>query len=88
MGIINIVRCLDMKDGRVVKGVHFVDLNDAGDPVEDAAYYQREGADELAMFDIAANVKNKKTILEWVKNVSAVIDIPLTRRGYFHLRRH
>lgn len=70
-----------MKDGRVVKGVHFVDLKDAGDPVENAAYYQREGADELAMLDIAATIENRKTRLEWVKNVSAVIDIPLTMGG-------
>lgn len=73
--------CLDMKNGRVVKGVHFVDLKDAGDPVENAAYYQKEGADELAMLDIAATLENRKTRLEWVKNVSGVIDIPLTVGG-------
>jgi cyclase len=81
MGIIKIMPCLDMKNGRVVKGVHFVDLKDAGDPVENAAYYQREGADELAMLDIAATVEDRKTRLEWVKNVSSVIDIPLTMGG-------
>jgi cyclase len=81
MGIIKIMPCLDMKDGRVVKGVHFVDLKDAGDPVENAAFYQREGADELAMLDIAATVEDRKTRLEWVKNVSSVIDIPLTMGG-------
>ncbi len=73
--------CLDMKDGRVVKGVHFVNLKDAGDPVENAAYYQKEGADELAMLDIAATLENRKTRLEWVKNVSSVITIPLTVGG-------
>ncbi len=73
--------CLDMKDGRVVKGVHFVNLKDAGDPVENAANYQREGADELAMLDIAATVENRKTRLGWVKDVSSVIDIPLTVGG-------
>jgi len=78
---IKIMPCLDMKDGRVVKGVHFVDLKDAGDPVENAESYQNEGADELAMLDIAATVENRKTRLEWVKNVSAVIDIPLTVGG-------
>jgi cyclase len=78
---IKIMPCLDMKNGRVVKGVHFVDLKDAGDPVENAAYYQKEGADELAMLDIAATVENRKTRLEWVKNVSAVINIPLTVGG-------
>jgi cyclase len=81
MGLITIMPCLDMKEGRVVKGVHFVDLKDAGDPVENAAFYQREGADELAMLDIAATLENRKTRLAWVKAVSAVIDIPLTVGG-------
>lgn len=81
MNIVKIMPCLDMKDGRVVKGIHFVDLKDAGDPVENAAYYQGEGADELAMLDIAATVENRKTRLEWVKNVSSVIDMPLTVGG-------
>jgi cyclase len=81
MNTVKIMPCLDMKDGRVVKGIHFVDLKDAGDPVENAAYYQKEGADELAMLDIAATVENRKTRLEWVKNVSSVIDIPLTVGG-------
>jgi cyclase len=79
--MIRIMPCLDMKDGRVVKGVHFADLRDAGDPVASAALYQQEGADELAMLDIAATLENRKTRLEWVKNVSAVIDIPLTVGG-------
>ena len=70
-----------MKEGRVVKGVHFVDLKDAGDPVQNAAFYEKEGADELAMLDIAATVENRKTRLEWVKNVSSVIHIPLTVGG-------
>lgn len=78
---IRIMPCLDMKEGRVVKGIHFVDLKDAGDPVENASLYQREGADELAMLDIAATVENRKTRLEWVSNVSSVIDIPLTVGG-------
>ncbi|OGP51215.1 MAG: imidazole glycerol phosphate synthase subunit HisF [Deltaproteobacteria bacterium RBG_13_43_22] len=78
---IKIMPCLDMKEGRVVKGVHFVDLKEAGDPVENAAFYQAEGADELAMLDIAATLENRKTRLEWVKNVSAVLDIPLTVGG-------
>jgi cyclase len=81
MGPIKIMPCLDMKEGRVVKGVHFVDLKDAGDPVQNAAFYQREGADELAMLDIAATVENRKTRLEWIKAVSEVIDIPLTVGG-------
>lgn len=81
MEIIKIMPCLDMKDGKVVKGIHFVDLKDAGDPVENAAFYQKEGADELAMLDIAATLENRKTRLEWVTNVSSVISIPLTVGG-------
>jgi cyclase len=81
MGMIKIMPCLDMKEGRVVKGIHFVDLMDAGDPVENAVFYEKEGADELAMLDIAATVENRKTRLEWVKNVSSVIHIPLTVGG-------
>lgn len=81
MSTVKIMPCLDMKNGRVVKGIHFVELKDAGDPVEIAAYYQKEGADELAMLDIAATLENRKTRLEWVSNVSTVIDIPLTVGG-------
>jgi cyclase len=79
--MVKIMPCLDMKNGRVVKGVHFVDIKDAGDPVENAAFYQREGADELAMLDIAATLENRKTRLEWVRGVAAVITIPLTVGG-------
>ncbi len=78
---VKIIPCLDMKDGRVVKGVHFVGLRDAGDPVENALRYQEEGADELAMLDIAATVENRKTRIEWAKQVAAVIDIPLVVGG-------
>jgi cyclase len=81
MDAVSIMPCLDMKDGRVVKGVHFVDLKEAGDPVENAAFYEQEGADELAMLDIAATVENRKTRLEWVRSVSGVITIPLTVGG-------
>ncbi|MBN2444201.1 MAG: imidazole glycerol phosphate synthase subunit HisF [Spirochaetales bacterium] len=81
MSIIKIMPCLDMKEGRVVKGVNFVNLRDAGDPVENAKFYQEQGADELAMLDIAATLENRKTMLEWVHNVSKVIEIPLTVGG-------
>ena len=81
MSTVKIMPCLDMKDGRVVKGIHFVDLKDAGDPVENAAFYEKEGADELAILDIAATVENRKSRLEWVKSVSSVITIPLTMGG-------
>lgn len=81
MSVIKIMPCLDMKGGRVVKGVNFAGMKDAGDPVENAAFYQQEGADELAMLDIAATLENRKTRLEWVRNVSAAIKIPLTVGG-------
>lgn len=81
MNAVKIMPCLDMKDGRVVKGIHFVDLKDAGDPVENAAFYEKEGADELAILDIAATLENRKSRLEWVKSVSSVITIPLTMGG-------
>ncbi|MDI6688145.1 MAG: imidazole glycerol phosphate synthase subunit HisF [Desulfobacterales bacterium] len=81
MKAVKIMPCLDMKDGRIVKGIHFVDLKDAGDPVENAAFYEKEGADELAILDIAATLENRKSRLEWVKSVSSVITIPLTMGG-------
>lgn len=81
MNPVDIIPCLDMKDGRVVKGVHFVDLRDAGDPIENARYYQESGADQLAMLDIAATVEGRKTRLEWARAVADVLDIPLTVGG-------
>ncbi len=81
MKTVKIMPCLDMKDGRVVKGIHFEDIKDAGDPVENAKFYQQEGADELAMLDIAATLENRSTRLEWVKKVSSEISIPLTVGG-------
>jgi cyclase len=81
MVAVKIMPCLDMKEGRVVKGVHFVNIRDAGDPVENARFYEQEGADELAMLDIAASVEGRKTRLEWVRNVLKVITIPLTVGG-------
>src|SRR5512137_3153701 len=81
MAAIKIMPCLDMKEGRVVKGINFVGLTDAGDPVENARFYEKEGADELAMLDIAATLENRKTRIEWVKAVASVITIPLTVGG-------
>ena len=78
---VRIIPCLDMKDGRVVKGINFVSLRDAGDPVENALYYQQEGADQLAMLDIAATVENRKTRVQWAGQVASVIDIPLVMGG-------
>jgi cyclase len=78
---VKIMPCLDMKEGRIVKGVHFANIRDAGDPVENAIFYEHEGADELAMLDIAATVEGRKTRLDWVKNVLRAISIPLTVGG-------
>jgi len=78
---VSIMPCLDMRNGRVVKGVHFVDIRDAGDPVECAKAYCRAGADELAMLDITATVENRPTMLEVVKRVAKVTTIPFTVGG-------
>ena len=78
---IRIMPCLDMQNGRVVKGVHFVDIKDAGDPVACAQAYCAAGADELAMLDITATVENRATMLEVVKRVAAVATIPFTVGG-------
>ncbi|MFC2188447.1 imidazole glycerol phosphate synthase subunit HisF [Fulvivirgaceae bacterium LMO-SS25] len=76
-----IIPCLDIKDGRTVKGVNFVELRDAGDPVEQAAIYAREGADELVFLDISATVEKRKTLVELVKKVASQINIPFTVGG-------
>jgi cyclase len=73
--------CLDMQQGRVVKGVHFVDIRDAGDPVECARAYCAAGADELAMLDITATVEGRETLLEVVKRVAEVVTVPFTVGG-------
>ena len=78
---IKIIPCLDVKEGRVVKGVKFVDLRDARDPVEAAQVYCKEGADELVFLDIFATVENRKTRLEWVKRVCDVVTIPFAVGG-------
>jgi cyclase len=76
-----IMPCLDMKDGRVVKGVHFVNLRDAGEPVQCATAYQEEGADELAFLDITATVEKRRTMLDVFRSVAEAVDIPLTLGG-------
>jgi len=78
---ISIMPCLDMRNGRVVKGVHFVDIRDAGDPVECAKAYCLAGADELALLDITATVENRPTMLEVVRNVAEAATIPFTVGG-------
>jgi len=81
MNLVKIMPCLDMKEGRVVKGVRFVDLRDAGDPVANARFYEEEGADELAILDITATTESRKTRIKWVNDVLEVISIPLTVGG-------
>ena len=76
-----IIPCLDVKDGRVVKGVSFVNLRDAGDPVEVAAIYDREGADELCFLDITASNENRKTIIDVVEQTAARVFMPVTVGG-------
>ncbi len=78
---VKIIPCLDVREGRVVKGVKFIDLRDARDPVEAAAAYCREGADELVFLDIFATVENRKTRLEWVKRVCDVVTVPFAVGG-------
>jgi len=79
--VVRIIPCLDIKEGRVVKGVSFVNLKDARDPVEAAAAYSSEGADELVFLDIFATVENRKTRLEWVKKVRQAAGIPFAVGG-------
>ncbi len=76
-----IVPCLDVKDGRVVKGIQFVNLRDAGDPVEFGKYYEEEGADELVFLDITATVEKRKTVVDLVKKVADGISIPFAVGG-------
>jgi len=78
---IRIIPCLDVKNGRVVKGVKFENLRDARDPVEAAEAYCREGADELVFLDIAATAENRGTRLEWVKRVAGKVTIPFAVGG-------
>ncbi|HEX73464.1 MAG TPA: imidazole glycerol phosphate synthase subunit HisF, partial [Candidatus Hydrogenedentes bacterium] len=79
--VVRIMPCLDMQQGRVVKGVHFVDIRDAGDPVECATAYCAAGADELALLDITATVENRPTMLDVVRRVAAASTIPFTVGG-------
>jgi len=76
-----IIPCLDIKDGRTVKGVNFIELRDAGDPVELAKIYSDEGADELVFLDITATVDKRKTLVELVTKVAKAINIPFTVGG-------
>jgi cyclase len=79
--VVSIIPCLDMRGGRVVKGVHFVDIRDAADPVEAAKAYSDGGADELAFLDITATVEKRRTIFDVLRRVAEVVDIPITAGG-------
>ncbi|MCX6321090.1 MAG: imidazole glycerol phosphate synthase subunit HisF [Bacteroidia bacterium] len=76
-----IIPCLDIKDGRTVKGVNFINLRDAGDPVELAKIYVKQGADELIFLDITATIENRKALAGLVERISAEINIPFTVGG-------
>lgn len=76
-----IIPCLDVKEGRVVKGINFVNLRDAGDPVENAKIYNDEGADELVFLDITASLEKRKTMVEVVKRVAEKVFMPFTVGG-------
>src|ERR1700754_2991024 len=76
-----IIPCLDIKDGRTVKGTNFVDLRDAGDPVELGALYARQGADELVFLDITATVEKRKTLADLVRQIARHVNIPFTVGG-------
>lgn len=78
---LRIIPCLDVKDGRVVKGVNFVSLRDAGDPVEQAAIYDASGADEVTFLDITASHENRDTMLDVVARTAATVFLPLTVGG-------
>lgn len=79
-----LIPCLDVKDGRVVKGVQFVNLKDAGDPVELATFYDHQGADELVFLDISASQEGRDTMVDVVKQVAATLSIPFTVGGGIH----
>ncbi|MBA3525299.1 MAG: imidazole glycerol phosphate synthase subunit HisF [Pseudomonadota bacterium] len=81
-----IIPCLDVKDGRVVKGVRFRDHRDAGDIVEQATRYRDEGADELVFYDISASAEDRTLDLDWVREIARVIDIPFTAAGGLRTR--
>ena len=76
-----IIPCLDIKDGRTVKGINFIGLRDAGDPVELAKKYVEEGADELVFLDITATIEKRKTLAEMVEKIASAINIPFTVGG-------
>ena len=81
MNKVRIIPCLDIKDGRVVKGINFINLKDARDPVEAAETYSRQGCDELVFLDIMATVENRATRLDWVRRVAEKVTVPFAVGG-------
>lgn len=81
MKTIKVIACLDVKDGRVVKGVNFVNFKDAGDPAEAAAKYEAAGADEVVLLDIAATVENRKTFLDVIERTAKMVKVPFAVGG-------
>ncbi len=81
MATVRIIPCLDVKEGSVVKGIHFENLIQAGDPVEQAAFYSKEKADEIVFLDISATIEGRKTMVDVVKKVASAVFIPLTVGG-------
>ena len=81
MDAVKVIPCLDMKDGRVVKGVHFIDLRDAADPVEAAEAYADSGADVIAFLDITATVEQRETTFDVLRKVTAAVDVPVAVGG-------
>ena len=84
---IRIIPCLDVKDGRVVKGINFLNLKDAGDHIEQAKYYSENGADEICFLDISASLEKRKTMIDVVAKTAEKVFIPLTVGGALTLLR-
>ena len=78
---VRIIPCLDVKEGRVVKGINFLDLVDAGDPVKQASYYSQNGADEICFLDISASIEKRNTMIKVVEKTAEEVFIPLTVGG-------
>lgn len=81
LGVLRIIPCLDIKNGRVVKGINFLDLKDAGDPFESSKIYSEEGADEICVLDISASVEGRKASLEMIKKIAQNVFVPITFGG-------
>lgn len=81
LGVLRIIPCLDVKDGRVVKGINFLNLKDAGDPFESAKIYSQEGADEICVLDISASIEGRRASLQMIKKIAQNVFVPITFGG-------